>query len=175
MLPACGWPSSAPAFVHASPPCLLHPAHPARPPPSQHDLAARCCRCWGKQIGAAGKAHGARFPYQGPAKNDVWHEVMMLNRHYMHPAPGYTCPYEPPQCQDLQDLEQLEQQQHEDDEIAQRQAAAFAEVATADEDELLDAAFKSMANKDLDRGGIDAEWKSLQAEMGGGDARGFQK
>ncbi len=118
-----------------------------------------------------------RFPFSGPSKDDVWQQVMLLNRHYMRPAEGYTCPYEQQQCQDLHNLEQLEQQQHEDDEIAQRHAAAFAELAAEDEDDGLDSAFKDMASKDLDKSSIDAEWKSLQSELGGsgGGARGFQK
>jgi hypothetical protein len=108
-----------------------------------------------------------RFPFSGPSKEDVWQQVMRLNRHYMRQVDG-KCPYEPQQCQDLRDLEVLEQHQHQEDEIAQRQAAAFEESAEEEEDELLEAAINNMARKEFDKAGIEAEWKSLAAEMAGG-------
>jgi hypothetical protein len=37
--------------------------------------SALLCRCWGKQIGAAGKSHSVRFPWESPAMTDVWRKV----------------------------------------------------------------------------------------------------
>lgn len=58
--------------------------------------SALLCRCWGKQIGAAGKSHSVRFPWESPAMTDTWRKVggaaQHQRAHILQPLPCWgTC------------------------------------------------------------------------------------